>query len=158
MSCAARPELNTVAERNNIFAGVPFGLVKNDKNDKNDQTGFPPNVAPEIGNRESHHGERAAGGTSQSSSMSEFLEKKLQKRSGLRVSSAAVIVLMTPTGRYVRLSPRKFGAPSCIPLGLGGASAQLIADSRETDNYWRSPPEPRSTSLLPGRTDGVTLP
>jgi hypothetical protein len=27
--CAARPELNTIAERANIFAGIPFGLVKN---------------------------------------------------------------------------------------------------------------------------------
>ena len=34
MSCAARTELNTIAERDNIFAGLPFGLVKND------QTGF----------------------------------------------------------------------------------------------------------------------
>jgi hypothetical protein len=39
LSCAARTELNTVAERTNIFAGLPFGLVKND------QTGFPPTVA-----------------------------------------------------------------------------------------------------------------
>jgi hypothetical protein len=37
--CAARPELNTIAERANIFAAIPFGLVKND------QTGFPPTVA-----------------------------------------------------------------------------------------------------------------
>jgi hypothetical protein len=49
MSCATRPELNTIAERNNIFAGVPFDLVKDDKNDR---TAFPPSVAPEIGNGE----------------------------------------------------------------------------------------------------------
>jgi hypothetical protein len=30
LSCAARTELNTIAERTNIFAGLPFGLVKND--------------------------------------------------------------------------------------------------------------------------------
>jgi hypothetical protein len=52
MSCAARPELNTIAERNNTFAGVPFGLVKNGKND---QKGFSLTIAPEIGNRESQH-------------------------------------------------------------------------------------------------------
>ena len=44
MSCAARPELNTIAERNKIFAGVPFGLVKNGKND---QKGFPLTITPE---------------------------------------------------------------------------------------------------------------
>jgi hypothetical protein len=31
LSCAARTELNTIAERTNIFAGLPFGLVKNDQ-------------------------------------------------------------------------------------------------------------------------------
>jgi hypothetical protein len=52
-SCAARPELNTIAERHNMFAGAPFDLVKNGKND---QEGFPLSIALEIGNnRESHH-------------------------------------------------------------------------------------------------------
>jgi hypothetical protein len=45
LSCAARTELNTIAERNKIFAGLPFSLVKNGHRrwclrHGRDQTGF----------------------------------------------------------------------------------------------------------------------
>jgi tetratricopeptide (TPR) repeat protein len=57
LSCAARTELNTIAERTNIFAGLPFGLV-------NDQTAFPsaPSPLKAASHRPSACSPRQAGG------------------------------------------------------------------------------------------------